>query len=195
MNSIARSNPTISRRALLVNGAAALAFGATSTAHAHIDGRVAQVARGLREVDRHTLNGVSLLRAFGGYFPIPNHFALVPGEPYCRFVNMRGETQDDALDGFIVAASLERLPEHASVVAALTAPIRSSVLRYGLTLELRKHDPPKPGAPPTPSVFIRGAREFVWVLGDNAELWPLMLEAYGRLPRVRSRLTAVNSGH
>ncbi|MCI0432411.1 MAG: hypothetical protein L0271_02000 [Gemmatimonadetes bacterium] len=185
MNSIGLANPHTTRRAVLVNGAAAFALGATSVTHANIDGRVAQVARGLREVDRHTLNGVSLLRVFGGYFPIPNHFALVPGEPYCRFVNMRGEHQNDALDGFIVAASLDQLAAHPSVVAAVSAPVRSSVLRYGLTLELRRHDPPAPGAPPTPSVFISNAREFVWILGDNAELWPLMLEAHGRLPRVR----------
>lgn len=181
------------RRALLFNGTAALALAATGAAQAHIDGRIAQVARGLREVDRHTLNGVSLLRVFGGYFPIPNHFALVPGEPYCRFVNMRGESRNDAYDGFIVASSRERLSEHASVAAAVRAPIRSSVLRYGLTLELRKHDPPEPGAPPTPSVLIQDSREFVWILGDNAELWPLMLEAYGRLPRARARLTASRS--
>jgi hypothetical protein len=187
------SLPTSSRRALLQTVAALATLGPSGIAHANVDGRIAQVARGLREVDRHTLNGVSLLRVFGGYFPIPNHFALLPGEPYCRFVNMRGEHQNDALDGFIVAASLEQLPQHPSVVAALAEPVRSSVLRYGLTLDLRKHAPPEPLAPPTPSVLIRNAREFVWILGDNAELWPLMLEAYGRLPRVRSRLVAASA--
>jgi hypothetical protein len=165
-------------------------LGAASAAQATVDGRVAHVARGLREVDRHTLNGVSLLRVFGGYFPIPNHFALLPGAPYCRFVNMRGENRNDALDGFIVAASLDHLAEHDSVVAALNARIRTSVLRYGLTVELRRHEPPAPLAPPTPSVFISNAREFVWILGDNAELWPLMCEAYGRLPRARATLAA-----
>ncbi|HJS22686.1 MAG TPA: hypothetical protein VJ764_08500 [Steroidobacteraceae bacterium] len=182
--------PTASRRAVLKSAAAFATLGLSHAAHANVDGRVAQVARGLREVDRHTLNGVSLLRAFGGYFPIPNHFALLPGEPYCRFVNMRGENQNDALDGFIVAASLEHLSEHDSVVAALNTPVRSTVLRYGLTLELRRHEPPEPLAPPTPSVFISNARDFVWILGDNADLWPLMCEAYGRLPRTRARLGA-----
>ena len=183
--------PTTSRRALLSTAAAFAARGPRLPS-ANVDGRVTQVARGLREVDRHTLNSVSLLRVFGGYFPIPNHFALVPGQPFCRFVNMRADQQNDALDGFIVVASLDQLGEHASVVAALSAPMRSSVLRYGLTCELRRHDPPKPLLPPTPSVFIANAREFVWILGDNAELWPLMVEAYGRLPRARSHLTAAN---
>jgi hypothetical protein len=68
------------------------------------------------------------------------------------------------------------------------------VLRYGLTLELRRHEPPAPLAPPTPSVFISDAREFVWILGDNAALWPLMLEAYGRLPRARTRLGVASPG-
>ena len=185
--------PTTSRRAMLGGAAALATFGFSSAAHANVDGRVAQVARRLREVDGHTLNGVSLLKVFGGYFPIPNHFALLPGEPYCRFVNMRGEHQNDALDGFIVAASLEHLAEHASVVAALGAPPRSSVLRYGLKVELRRHEPPEPLAPPTPSVFISNAREFVWILGDNADLWPLMLEAYGRLPRAQARRVATSA--
>jgi hypothetical protein len=185
--------PTASRRALLQGAAAFATLGLSPAADANVDGRVAQVARGLREVDRHTLNGVSLLKVFGGYFPIPNHFALLPGEPYCRFVNMRGENRNDALDGFIVAASLEHLAEHDSVVAALSAPLRSSVLRYGLTVELRRHEPPEPLAPPTPSVFISNAREFLWILGDNAELWPLMCEAYGRLPRARSELAATTA--
>ena len=74
----------------------------------------------------------------------------------------------------------------------MSAPVRSNVLRYGLTCELRRHDPPEPLLPPTPSVFIANAREFVWILGDNAELWPLMLEAYGRLPRARSRLSTAS---
>jgi hypothetical protein len=47
--------------------------------------------------------------------------------------------------------------------------------------------------PPTPSVFISDARDFVWILGDNAELWPLMCEAYGRLPRARSELAAMRA--
>jgi hypothetical protein len=186
----AHLNPATTRRTLLKSAAALGMLGAASAAQATVDGRVAQVARGLREVDRHTLNGVSLLRVFGGYFPIPNHFALLPGEPYCRFVNMRGENRNDALDGFIVAASLDHLAEHDSVVAALNARIRTSVLRYGLTVEVRRHEPPAPLAPPTPSVFISNAREFVWILGDNAELWPLMCEAYGRLPRARATLAA-----
>jgi hypothetical protein len=186
----AHLDPATTRRTLLKSAAALGMLGAASAAQATVDGRVAQVARGLREVDRHTLNGVSLLRVFGGYFPIPNHFALLPGEPYCRFVNMRGENRNDALDGFIVAASLDHLAEHDSVVAALNARIRTSVLRYGLTVELRRHEPPVPLAPPTPSVFISNAREFVWILGDNAELWPLMCEGYGRLPRARATLAA-----
>jgi hypothetical protein len=186
----AHLNPATTRRTLLKSAAALGMLGAASAAQATVDGRVAQVARGLREVDRHTLNGVSLLRVFGGYFPIPNHFALMPGEPYCRFVNMRGENRNDALDGFIVVASLDHLAEHDSVVAALNARIRTSVLRYGLTVEVRRHEPPAPLAPPTPSVFISNAREFVWILGDNAELWPLMCEAYGRLPRARATLAA-----
>jgi hypothetical protein len=187
MNS--HTQPTTSRRTLLKTAAAFAGLGPCIAA-ANVDGRVAQVARGLREVDGHTLNSVSLLRVFGGYFPIPNHFALVPGQPYCRFVNMRADQQNDALDGFIVVASLKQLEEHPSVVTALSAPVRSSVLRYGLTCELRRHDPPKPLLPPTPSAFITNSREFVWILGDNADLWPLMVEAYGRLPRARSRLSA-----
>jgi hypothetical protein len=184
--------PTASRRAVLKGAVAFATLGLSATAQANVDGRVAQVARGLREVDGHTLNGVSLLRVFGGYFPIPNHFALLPGEPYCRFVNMRGENQNDALDGFIVVAALEHLAEHDSVVAALNTPVRSSVLRCGLTVEVRRHEPPAPLFPPTPSVFISNAREFVWILGDNADLWPLMCEAYGRLPRARARfVTAI----
>lgn len=187
------AQPTTSRRTLLKTAAAFAALAPCGIAQANVDGRVAQVARGLREVDGHTLNSVSLLRVFGGYFPIPNHFALVPGQPFCRFVNMRAEKQNDALDGFIVAAPLDQLAEHPSVVAAMSAPVRSSVLRYGLTCELRRHDPPEPLLPPTPSVLISNTREFVWILGDNAELWPLMVEAYGRLPRARSRLSASRS--
>ena len=185
--------PTASRRAVLQSAAAFATLGFSPAAQANVDGRVAQVARGLRQVDGHTLNGVSLLRLFGGYFPIPNHFALLPGEPYCRFVNMRGENRNDALDGFIVAASLEHLAEHDSVAAALSTPMRTNVLRYGLKVELRRHEPPEPLLPPTPSVFISDARDFVWILGDNAELWPLMCEAYGRLPRARSSLAAASA--
>jgi hypothetical protein len=106
---------------------------------------------------------------------------------------MRGENRNDALDGFIVAASLEHLAEHDSVVAALSAPMRTDVLRYGLKVQLRRHEPPEPLMPPTPSVFISDARDFVWILGDNAELWPLMCEAYGRLPRARSELAAMRA--
>ena len=182
--------PTASRRAVLQGAAAFATLGFSPATHANVDGRVAQFARGLREVDGHTLNGVSLLRVFGGYFPIPNHFALLPGEPYCRFVNMRGENRNDALDGFIVAASLRHLAEHDSVAVALSTPVRTNVLRYGLKVELRRHEPPEPFMPPTPSVFISDARDFVWILGDNAELWPLMCEAYGRLPRARAIVAA-----
>jgi hypothetical protein len=92
-----------------------------------------------------------------------------------------------------VAASLEHLAEHDSVTAALSTPMRTNVLRYGLKVELRRHEPPEPLLPPTPSVFISDARDFVWILGDNAELWPLMCEAYGRLPRARSSLAAASA--
>ena len=66
--------PTASRRAVLQGAAAFATLGFSPATHANVDGRVAQVARGLREVDGHTLNGVSLLRVFGGYFPSGNIF-------------------------------------------------------------------------------------------------------------------------
>ena len=114
-------------------------------------------AAGPRASD-HAIGGSSsgAIAAFGVAWFRPDVFSKVLSN-VGSFVNMRGENRNDALDGFIVAASLRHLAEHDSVAVALSTPVRTNVLRYGLKVELRRHEPPEPFMPPTPSVFISDA--------------------------------------
>src|SRR5262245_43251463 len=88
------SRPGISRRAL-VTGITSLAALDPTRISAQVDRRNAQASWVLQRVNGFDTSGVTLLRIFRGYFPLPDHLVLDTAATPFHFLNFYRDYDDD----------------------------------------------------------------------------------------------------
>jgi hypothetical protein len=172
----------ISRRALFA-GLSSLAALGSARVSAQVDRRNAQASWVLARVNGFDTSGVTLVRIFRGYFPLPDHLVLDTSATPFHFLNFYREYDDDAKDGAVIAAKLENMHRHELMSWVLGVEPKQRFLRFGLVIERRNHGPWAPGRPDTLSVVISDQTDFVCAVGPVEPLWEHMVNAYARLPK------------
>jgi hypothetical protein len=150
---------------------------------AQVDRRNAQASWVLQRVNGFDTSGVTLVRVFRGYFPLPDHLVLDTSATPFHFLNFYRQYDDDAKDGAVIVAKLENTNRHKLMSWVLGVEPRQRFLRFGLVIERRNHGPWAPGRPDTHSVVISDKTDFVCAVGPVEPLWEHMVNAYARLPK------------
>jgi hypothetical protein len=167
----------------LLAGLASAAALDSAPVSAQVDRRNAQASWVLQRLSAFDTSGVTLVRIFRGYFPLPDHLVLDASATPYHFMNFYREYGDDAKDGAVIAAKLEHMARHELMSWVLGVEPRQRFLRFGLVVERRSHGPLAPGRPDTRSVVISDKTDFVCAVGPVEPLWEHMVDAYGRLPK------------
>jgi hypothetical protein len=153
------------------------------SAAAQVDRRNAQASWVLDRVNGFDTSGVTLLRIFRGYFPLPDHLVLDTSATPFHFLNLYREYGDDVKDGAVIAARFENARRHKLMSWVLGIEPKQRFLRFGLVIERRIHGPWSPGRPDTHCVVISDRTDFVCAVGPVEPLWEHMVNAYARLPK------------